>query len=520
MSDFQHRLLRQFGVALKAHLKKPDEAALHRAYALGRDAAQHGLGILDMTTLHHRALLGAVACDLSAEMQTSMDESFAFFAESLAPFEMLLRGYRETNGLLEETNRELHAVTKANETLLEAYERTAHAATRFQEAALPETLPKALGFRFAAYYRPASIDSGIGGDWYDAMRMSDGRIILSIGDVGGSGLGAAIIMVTVRQVIRGVAYIHADPVMILEAAGKALRAEHPDLYVSAFVGVIDPIAMTLTYASAGHPPVLLRHPNGSVEELNDDGVLLGIRVPGQRIAQTAVVPEGSLLVLYTDGLIEGTGDIIAGTIKLRDVVADRAVISRHNAARSIYEAIVTEGAHDDTAILVVEILPSPFGIAARKRANNISRWMFDAADATAGQRARMEFTQELSAAGAHNEDVCAAELVFGELLGNVLRYAPGPVEIFVDWNGPAPVLHVRDQGPGFSYAPRLPRDPLSERGRGLFIVAALTDDCNVTRMVRRGSHARAVIALNRNPLSHETLGNRNGNKLSAVSADT
>jgi anti-sigma regulatory factor (Ser/Thr protein kinase) len=125
----------------------------------------------------------------------------------------------------------------------------------------------------------------------------------------------------------------------------------------------------------------------------------------------------------------------------------------------------------------------------------------------------------LSEAGAHSDDVYAAELVFGELVGNVSRYAPGPVEIFVDWNGPAPVLHVRDQGLGFAYAPRLPRDPFSEKGRGLFIVAALTDDCNVTRMVRRGSHARAVIALNHNPISRVNRGIRHGNKISVVTAN-
>jgi anti-sigma regulatory factor (Ser/Thr protein kinase) len=196
---------------------------------------------------------------------------------------------------------------------------------------------------------------------------------------------------------------------------------------------------------------------------------------------------------------------------VRDVVADRAVISNRDVARAIYEEIITgEGAHDDIAILVVAILPSPFGIAGKKRANNISRWMFDATDATAAQRARTEFTEELLAAGAHSEDVFSAELVFGELVGNASRYAPGPVEIFVDWNGPAPVLHVRDQGSGFSYAPRLPRDPLSENGRGLYIVAALTADCNVTRMVRRGSHARAVIALNRDPLLPANHGIRHG----------
>jgi anti-sigma regulatory factor (Ser/Thr protein kinase) len=277
--------------------------------------------------------------------------------------------------------------------------------------------------------------------------------------------------------------------------------------------------MTLTYASAGHPPPLLRRPDGSVQELADDGVLLGIRTPGARTAKSTEIPAGSLLVLYTDGLTEVTGDLLLGETKLHEAVSKRAVTSKRNVARAIYDEIIAEQAKDDVAILVVEVLPSPFQKAGKGRANDISRWTFDTADAPAAQRARAEFAEELRAAGAHGEDVYAAELVFGELIGNALRYAPGPVEIFVDWNGPAPVLHVRDRGPGFAYAPRLPRDLFSENGRGLYIVASLTDDCNVTRMAKRGSHARAVIALNHNPLLHENPAVRRVDKLPVFALD-
>jgi anti-sigma regulatory factor (Ser/Thr protein kinase) len=92
-----------------------------------------------------------------------------------------------------------------------------------------------------------------------------------------------------------------------------------------------------------------------------------------------------------------------------------------------------------------------------------------------------------------DEERDAAELVFGELLGNVVRYAPGPIEVMFDWSEPVPVLHVLDRGPGFTLMPRLPSDLLSERGRGLFIVWSLAEDFNVTERLDGGSHARAVL---------------------------
>ena len=98
--------------------------------------------------------------------------------------------------------------------------------------------------------------------------------------------------------------------------------------------------------------------------------------------------------------------------------------------------------------------------------------------------------------GVREKQLDAAEHVFGELLGNVVRFAPGPVEIELDWNnGAAPVLHVLDRGPGFTFTPKLPTDLLSERGRGLYIVWALAADFNVTPRHDGGSHARAVLGI-------------------------
>lgn len=208
---------------------------------------------------------------------------------------------------------------------------------------------------------------------------------------------------------------------------------------------------------------------------------------------------GSLLVLYTDGLIEAKRDVLAGMERLHAAVAGlpRGAVAP---ATAIYDRVLLEPAHDDVAILTVEVQRSPFECLATSSGDGVSRWTFEAANAGEAQRARTEFVAQLRAAGAADEDLLAAEIVFGELVGNVVRHAAGSVDAMVDWHGLSPVLHVRDTGRGFAFVPRLPRDVFAESGRGLYIIAVLTDDFNVTRGDDGGSHARAVIAQTRHRL--------------------
>jgi serine phosphatase RsbU (regulator of sigma subunit)/anti-sigma regulatory factor (Ser/Thr protein kinase) len=492
-------LLQDYVQALEAFLLHPNESELGHAYEFGRQAIIDHVGLLELAALHHRALQLLTSQQSSIISAPEIEKAGAFFTESLSPFEMLLRGFQENNAHLLTTNETLRETKAAIDSLLVAYEHSEHVSARFQQAALPQSLPKAAGFAFDACYRPGKDDLALGGDWYDASRLADGRIIISIGDVGGSGLNAAVVMVSLRQAVRGVAYVHPDPVMMLDAAGKALRSEHPDLYASAFVGVIDPIAMTLTYASAGHPPALLRMPDGTVQELEYRGVLLGIHTSIAQPPKVVKLRAGMLLLLYTDGLIEATSDILAGQADLRRVFSESTPTAVNGLVGRIYDRLLDGRARDDVAILAVAVSPSPF----QEEGESSSHWSFDTMDAEAAQRARTEFALQLSKAGAQSEDIYTAEIVFGELIGNVVRYAPGPVEVFADWSGPTPVLHVLDHGPGFFYAPRLPRDPFAESGRGLFIVSAMTEDFNVTRLEKCGSHARAVLSLGRSLLTAE-----------------
>ncbi|HEY6324976.1 MAG TPA: SpoIIE family protein phosphatase [Candidatus Cybelea sp.] len=372
------------------------------------------------------------------------------------------------------------------------YEREREIAGEFQRAALPISLPQVAGMRFSGIYVPANDRELLGGDWYDALRLNDGRIVISIGDVAGTGLAAAVIMASMRQVIRGVAQVYPDPVAMLDAADRTLKTEYPYTFVTAFVGVLDPVARTLSYASAGHPAPLVRDGGGEVTALDMTGLPLGLRVRGETAA-SAVLPESGLVIFYTDGLIEAERDIIGGIDRLVRAAARPEIADSSNPADALYGAVLQNGNADDVVVLTLRLESAPERSSYAIAGPRSRRWAFDSEDVNAATGARHSFVAALRDGGLRFDRLDTAELVFGELLGNVVRYAPGPIEIFFDWSEPTPILHVLDRGPGFTLAPKLPSDLLSERGRGLYIVWSLTDDFNVTQRHDGGSHARAVL---------------------------
>ncbi len=368
------------------------------------------------------------------------------------------------------------------------YEHERHIAQRFQEAALPRALPEVSGLTFSAVYSPATNEARVGGDWYDAARLPDGRVVFSIGDVCGFGLDAAVAMANVRQVVRGVAHIHPDPAMMLDAADRTLHAEDSERIVTAFVAVFDPVTSLLTYACAGHPRPLLRTSDGTVTELRAFGLPLGLPMRSDpRTTESIVLPSDALLVLYTDGLTEASHDLLGGEACLWAVLENGAILGAANVAQAITAAVVPAESNDDVAILTIRTAAEPVG------ADLLLRWSLDSSDSVAARRIRIAYATELERRGISQDNLNASELVFAELVGNVVRYASGAVDIALDWAGPSPVLHVLDRGPGFRYFPKLPNDLLSESGRGLFIVSSLAEEFVVTERAGGGSHARAIL---------------------------
>lgn len=371
----------------------------------------------------------------------------------------------------------------------EAYERERRVARSFQQAAMLQTLPRIPGLRFDAIYEAAHAEATVGGDWYDAVRLPDGRVVLSIGDVAGSGLDAAVTMGSVRQSIRTAALINPEPVMVLEAVDRIVRGMGDERFVTAFVALLDPVTFELRYAGAGHPPPVLRGPDGSVTLLDGGDLPLGLRQRETSRSAGLAVEPGSLLIAYTDGLVEFDRDPVSGERALLQAVRSAKRVS---AAHDVYRDIVADRPpRDDIAVLTVA-LDAP--LTSAEGGIHTARWVFGSHDERAAGTARHEYAQRLRALGIAENEVVSAELIFGELVGNVYRYAAGEVEAILDASATAPVLHVFDRGEGFEYRPRLPSDLLSERGRGLFLVAALAEEVSAELRRPSGSHVRVVLA--------------------------
>lgn len=242
-----------------------------------------------------------------------------------------------------------------SEQLQRDFDREHQASLAFQNAALPKSLPHVPGLAFDATYEAARQQFLVGGDWYDAFQLADGRVALCVGDVAGNGLEAAVTMAAVRQAIRGAAQVLAEPGAVLDAADRALRSEQPDRIATAFLGILDPLTLEFSYASAGHPPPFLWTQGNGIEELAAVDLPLGLR--DKRLANkdaVTVLPRGSFLVMYTDGLTEATRDILEGERRLRAALDTAAVRNSKVPARAILRALVDVAA-DDIAILTVAV---------------------------------------------------------------------------------------------------------------------------------------------------------------------
>ncbi|MFD7767944.1 PP2C family protein-serine/threonine phosphatase [Streptomyces sp. NPDC059787] len=173
------------------------------------------------------------------------------------------------------------------------------------QRALLTDLPATPGLSLAARYLPATHGLNIGGDWYDAFRQRDGGLITVIGDVTGHGLHAAVMMSQLRTALRAYAVDGDSPGRLLTRLHGYLRHLQPDLFATAVIARFHPDGQTLTWAAAGHPPPVLRLPDGRVRTLDaKPGAMLGIPLKQDIDDHIERLPPGSTLALYTDGLVE------------------------------------------------------------------------------------------------------------------------------------------------------------------------------------------------------------------------
>ncbi|GAC1302953.1 MAG: hypothetical protein NVSMB21_01490 [Vulcanimicrobiaceae bacterium] len=233
------------------------------------------------------------------------------------------------------------------------YEREHRIAGALQAASLPQRLPAIDGLRLDACYRPSSAEATIGGDWFDAFELLDGRVVLTIGDVVGHGLHAAITMTKLRQAMQAAAMVRADPAAMLEVAERTLLLHDASCYATALAAVYDRDARTLTLASAGHPaPLLLR--DGRIESCGILGLMLGVAVGSRRRTTCLAVEPETSVVFYTDGLTELERDIEAGERRLFDALERPGIMLVPRPARAIVAAVIGASVpSDDIALMTM-----------------------------------------------------------------------------------------------------------------------------------------------------------------------
>jgi phosphoserine phosphatase RsbU/P len=245
-----------------------------------------------------------------------------------------------------------------------SYARQLRVATLLQEGALPRVLPPLPNGRFDAMYVPGSREALIGGDWYDAFPLDGGLYGITVGDVLGKGVGAAVTMGRLRQAMQAAAYVAPDPNQMLHAADRVLALNDPDVYATALAGIFDSRACRLTFASAGHIGPFERRADGSLREYTTPGWMLGLDPEARHDAHTLQLQSDSLLVFITDGLVEQTRDLEEGYQRVRAAIAGLRPAEPRPAAR-IIEGVIDGALRDDVAVLVLAMheCPAPPAVA-------------------------------------------------------------------------------------------------------------------------------------------------------------
>jgi phosphoserine phosphatase RsbU/P len=177
------------------------------------------------------------------------------------------------------------------------------AAGALQRSLLPSTPPKVAGAEFAARFIPGH--GAIGGDWYDVFPLPSGELSLVVGDVGGSGLPAAVIMGRMRSALRAYALETSDPAEVLTRLDRKMQHFEPGAIATVLYVVLDPSLETARISAAGHLPPVLAVPghSGELVDVHAD-LMIGVDAATTRHSATVPIPPGALLCMCTDGLIE------------------------------------------------------------------------------------------------------------------------------------------------------------------------------------------------------------------------
>jgi PAS domain S-box-containing protein len=381
---------------------------------------------------------------------------------------------RDTSGnvrFLHPTGIDITDQIRAQEALQARRAEEHEIAVGLQRALLPGRLNLPHGVSAVARYDAGSAALEVGGDWYDAFALEDGRVAVTVGDVVGHGLNAAASMGQLRTALAALADHAASPGDLLTGLDRFLARSGATDFATVCYGLLDPASGVFEYASAGHPPMLVVSPTGEIRWLDDAGSppLYGDGDRDRpRPTGSVVLETGSLLVLYSDGLIERRGSLLDhGLERLAHAAGQLADAPIESVCDQLFAALGADsGRADDVVVLAVRLDPPP---------TRVFRRVFPA---------RPEELRELRAAlrawlterQIGHPMLSAVLLAVGEACANAIEHAylgsePGDVSVEIEEDAERSlVVVVRDFG-------RL-RQPWksTDRGRGTAIMSQLVTD--------------------------------------------
>jgi PAS domain S-box-containing protein len=368
------------------------------------------------------------------------------------------------------TATDIHERKSMEERLLRVYEQEHRVAETLQRSLLPERLPAIEGLTLAARYLPAGAGAAVGGDWYDAMELRDGRVALVVGDVVGHGLRAAAVMGQLRNACRAYALVEPSPSNVVARMNSLVSEGGEDVMATVLYIVLDRETGEVVFTSAGHPPPLVLEASGETRFLEGGRSMpVGAGDSATFREERGTVIPGSTLFLYTDGLVER-----------RDVPLEHRLAQLAAAARTSGGELedvcdqVLSGVlgpldpSDDVALLAVR--PAPVS------AERISITLPAEPEVLGALRRRL--ARFLHAAGASEEESYEITLTISEAAGNAIEHAYGPgdetFEVEAMLEAGELVAFVRDTGSWRDHR------GAEHRGRGLRLMEGLMDHVDVS----------------------------------------
>ena len=362
-----------------------------------------------------------------------------------------------------------------------------------QEAVRPPA-PAAPFIELGVHYVAADPSAPTGGDLYDWIVLPDGRLHLVVVDVMGKGVEATKHALSVTHALRLLALEGCPLGDLVARADLLVTAQNPDLVATLLIAVYDPATGDLQLAGAGHPPALLVH-EGEVRELSAPGIPIGWPGAGSQEVTHEHLDRADTLIIYTDGLIEATKDIVQGLADLAAAARATASYPATSLARALVERQRADAQRHDDSLALVLRRRAPGELPTHALGPLIHHFSPHAA---AVPVARHLLRDWLRLVPVDDEAANSLLLVASELCSNAVRHstgAPAAVRLRAWTEDDAVLIEVSDDGGAVPGADPLQDsevpDPEAEQGRGLFLVRELTDE--VTSRVEDGRSIVGVV---------------------------